>query len=119
MRSAVPQNFRSGNAARKSVMKALMSSRPLRGSWSEYFRSISGAAIASTTARLHFLVYMLPPIPRCSDWAYSSLIQPSRISLPRYGSRVGLHIVRFEILWGVDSDRHSDRVRLLTDPLWR
>jgi hypothetical protein len=39
---------------------------------------------------------MLPPIPRCSDWAYSSLIQPGRISLPRYGSRVGLHIVLFE-----------------------
>src|SRR6266481_1040880 len=44
---------------------------------------------------------------------------PRRVSLPRYGSRVGLHIVRFEILWGVDSDRHSGRVRLLTDPLWR
>src|SRR6266404_70488 len=39
---------------------------------------------------------MLPPIPRCSGWAYSSLIQPGRISLPRYGSRVGLHIVLFE-----------------------
>src|SRR5258705_10944543 len=39
---------------------------------------------------------MLPPIPRCSDWAYSSLIQAGRISLPRYGSRVGLHIVLFE-----------------------
>src|SRR5258706_15254779 len=38
---------------------------------------------------------MLPPIPRCSGWAYSSLIQPGRISLPRYGSRVGLHIVLF------------------------
>jgi len=39
---------------------------------------------------------MLPPIPRCSGSAYSSLIQPGRISLPRYGSRVGLHIVLFE-----------------------
>src|SRR5712664_2371074 len=39
---------------------------------------------------------MLPPIPRCSGWAYSSLIQPGRISLPRYGSRVGLHSVLFE-----------------------
>ena len=39
---------------------------------------------------------MLPPIPRCSGWVYSSLISPSRISLPRYGSRVGLHIVLFE-----------------------
>jgi len=38
---------------------------------------------------------MLPPIPRCSGWASASLISPSRISLPRYGSRVGLHIVLF------------------------
>ena len=39
---------------------------------------------------------MPPPIPRCSSWAYSSLISPSYFSLPRYGSRVGLHIVLFE-----------------------
>src|SRR5271165_4332102 len=39
---------------------------------------------------------MLPPLPRCSGWAYSSLISPSRISLPRKGCRVGLHIVLFE-----------------------
>src|SRR5437762_9145678 len=39
---------------------------------------------------------MPPPIPRCSSWAYSSLISPSCFSLPRYGSRVGLHIVLFE-----------------------
>src|SRR5712671_5224529 len=39
---------------------------------------------------------MLPPLPRCSSWAYSSLISPSRISLPRKGCRVGLHIVLFE-----------------------
>jgi hypothetical protein len=39
---------------------------------------------------------MLPPIPRCSGWVSSSLVSPSRISLPRYGSRVGLHIVLFE-----------------------
>ena len=39
---------------------------------------------------------MLPPLPRCSDWAYSSLISPSRVSLPRKGCRVGLHIVLFE-----------------------
>src|ERR1700722_10224803 len=51
IRSAVPQKFRSGNAARKSVMNALMSSRPRRGSCREYFKSISGAAISSTTAR--------------------------------------------------------------------
>ena len=40
---------------------------------------------------------MLPPLPRCSGWAYSSLIAPSRVSLPRKGRRVGLHIVRIEI----------------------
>src|SRR3982075_2511154 len=39
---------------------------------------------------------MPPPIPRCSSWAYSSLNSPSHFSLPRYGSRVGLHIVLFE-----------------------
>src|SRR5690349_14645107 len=39
---------------------------------------------------------MLPPLPRCSGWAYSSLISPSRGSLPRKGCRVGLHIVLFE-----------------------
>src|SRR4051812_17658632 len=38
---------------------------------------------------------MPPPVPRCSGWAYSSLISPDRISLPRYGGRVGLHIVLF------------------------
>ena len=43
-----------------------------------------------------FPVYMLPPLPRCSGWAYSSLISPSRVSLPRKGRRVGLHIVLFE-----------------------
>jgi hypothetical protein len=39
---------------------------------------------------------MPPPVPRCSSWAYSSLISPSYFSLPRYGSRVGLHIDLFE-----------------------
>src|SRR6195256_3563078 len=39
---------------------------------------------------------MLPPLPRCSGWAYSSLISPSRVSLPRKGRRVGLHVVLFE-----------------------
>src|SRR5580692_5181831 len=39
---------------------------------------------------------MLPPLPRCSGWAYSSLISPSRVSLPRKGHRVGLRIVLFE-----------------------
>src|ERR1700716_3931949 len=39
---------------------------------------------------------MPPPVPRCSSWAYSSLISPAYFSLPRYGSRVGLHIDLFE-----------------------
>src|SRR5450631_799677 len=39
---------------------------------------------------------MLPPLPRCGGRAYSSLVSPSRISLPRKGCRVGLHIVLFE-----------------------
>src|SRR5258708_4297654 len=39
---------------------------------------------------------MLPPLPRCSGWAWSSLISPNRVSLPRKGRRVGLHIVLFE-----------------------
>src|SRR5260370_29047255 len=36
-------------------MNALMSSRPRRGSCSEYLSSMSGVAISSTTARLTFL----------------------------------------------------------------
>src|ERR1700730_16995626 len=39
---------------------------------------------------------MLPPLPRCSGWTYSSLVSSCRISLPRKGCRVGLHIVLFE-----------------------
>jgi len=39
---------------------------------------------------------MLPPLPRCSSQASSSLISPGRISLPRKRRRVGLHIVLFE-----------------------
>ncbi len=41
-------------------------------------------------------MYVLPPAPRCSDWASSSLISPSRINLPRNCGRVGLRIVLFE-----------------------
>src|SRR5260221_1700852 len=40
---------------------------------------------------------MLPPLPRCSGWACSSLPSPSRVSLPRFHFRVGLHIVLFEV----------------------
>src|SRR5438132_10256592 len=39
---------------------------------------------------------MLPPLPRCSGWASSSLVSPNRVSLPRFHFRVGLHIVLFE-----------------------
>src|SRR5271167_5280164 len=39
---------------------------------------------------------MLPPLPRCSGSASSSLISPSRVSLPRFHVRIGLHIVLFE-----------------------
>src|SRR5580704_11220787 len=39
---------------------------------------------------------MLPPLPRCSSWVYSSLFSPNRVSLPRKGRRVGLHIDLFE-----------------------
>src|SRR6266404_1502244 len=39
---------------------------------------------------------MLPPLPRRSVWAYCFAQSPSRISLPRKGCRVGLHIVLFE-----------------------
>jgi hypothetical protein len=39
---------------------------------------------------------MLPPLPRRSDWAYYFAHAPSRVSLPRYGSRVGLRIDLFE-----------------------
>jgi hypothetical protein len=39
---------------------------------------------------------MLPPIPRCGDWLSPSLDQSNRISLPRYGRRVGPHIFLFE-----------------------
>src|SRR5712672_1679395 len=39
---------------------------------------------------------MLPPLPRCSSWVSSSLFSPNRVSLPRKGCRVGLHIDLFE-----------------------
>src|ERR1700724_3210817 len=38
---------------------------------------------------------MLPPLPRCSGWASSSLVSPNRVSLPRFHVRIGLHIVLF------------------------
>src|ERR1700752_4126690 len=39
---------------------------------------------------------MPPPLPRCSGGAYSSLISPRHVSLPRKVGRVGLHIDLFE-----------------------
>jgi hypothetical protein len=40
---------------------------------------------------------MLPPLPRCSRWTYSSLENHPRVSLPRFHFRVGLHIDLFEV----------------------
>ena len=57
---------------------------------------IPGHALGLPVLRALSLCKCCRPIPRCSGWAYSSLIQPGRISLLRYGSRVGLHIVLFE-----------------------
>ena len=36
-----------------------------------------------------FLVYMPPPIPRCSRWAQSSLNSPSHFNLPQHGLPLG------------------------------
>src|SRR5262245_16394528 len=49
------QKLRSGNALRKSVMNALMSSWPRRGACTEYCSSMSGAASSSTIARSQVL----------------------------------------------------------------
>src|SRR5471030_116208 len=40
---------------------------------------------------------MLSPLPRRSSWAHCFAHSPSRVSLPRYGSRVGLRIDLFEV----------------------
>ena len=40
---------------------------------------------------------MLLPLPRHSDWTYYFALSSSRISLPRYGCRVGLRIDLFEV----------------------
>ena len=44
-----------------------------------------------------FLVCMLSPLPRSSDWWCSSLVPTRHINLPRKGDRVGLRIVLFEV----------------------
>src|SRR4029077_11941222 len=53
MRSAVPQKFRSGKAARNSVANFFTASRPRRGACIEYSKRMSGAAISSMTAGFH------------------------------------------------------------------
>src|SRR5467141_5405676 len=62
---------------------------------------------------------MLPPLPRCSSWAYSSLISPSRVTLPRKGSP-GLPAHRpFRGMLGVHSrcGLHTRAVTVFRDPL--
>src|SRR5215472_4859655 len=54
-------------------------------------------ALGFPVLRALSLCTWLPPLPRCSSWVYSSLVSPSRISLPRFHCRVGLHIVLFEV----------------------
>ncbi|MGA8713450.1 MAG: hypothetical protein WB647_10565, partial [Roseiarcus sp.] len=58
---------------------------------------IPDRAMGLPVLRALSFMYVPPPVPRCSDWASSSLISPTRISLPRNCGRVGLHIVLFEI----------------------
>src|SRR5580658_8027206 len=55
IRSAVPQKFRSGNAARNVPANARTASRPRSGSCSEYSNRMSGAASSSMTAGLKSL----------------------------------------------------------------
>ena len=57
---------------------------------------IADHALGLPVFRASFLVYMPPPLPRRSVWAYCFAHSPSRISLPRKGCRVGLRIVLFE-----------------------
>src|SRR6202043_99879 len=81
-----------------------MPSRPRSGSPPQGARPVPrGRSVGHRCPRLGasrvayaFLVYMPPPIPRCSNWAYASLNSPNCFSLPRYGSRIGLHIFLFE-----------------------
>src|SRR4029450_2645478 len=49
MTSATPQNLRSGNARRNSVMNSFTSWRPRRGACSEYCKRMSGVLSSSTT----------------------------------------------------------------------
>src|SRR5215831_18834431 len=62
---------------------------------------------------------MLPPLPRCSSWVHSSLISPSRISLPRKGSPGRPAHRPFRGLLGVHSryGLHTRAVTVIRDPL--
>src|SRR6267378_1420755 len=62
---------------------------------------------------------MLPPLPRCSGWAYSSLISPSRVSLPRKGSPGRPAHRPFRGMLGVHSrcGLHTRAVTVFRDPL--
>ena len=75
-----------------------MTTRRIRGArkGAGWISGVDGPRSGASRVACAFLVYVLPPVPRCSDWASSSLISPSRNSLPRNCSRVGLHIVLFE-----------------------
>src|SRR5689334_13143195 len=55
IRSAVPQKFRSGNAARNFPANVRTASRPRSGACSEYSNRTSGAASSSMTAGLKYL----------------------------------------------------------------
>jgi hypothetical protein len=52
----------------------------------EFARDLIASLITRRVSRVAcaFLVYTLPPLPRCSGWAYSSLISPRRVSLPLF-----------------------------------
>ena len=62
---------------------------------------------------------MPPPLPRCSGWAYSSLVSPSRDSLPRKGSPGRPAHRPFRGMLGVHSrcGLHTRAVTVIRDPL--
>jgi hypothetical protein len=61
-------------------------------------RTFSAAIVVRVLILCHIVhLFGSSLICSCSGWAYSSLVSPSRFSLPRFHFRVGLHIVLFEI----------------------
>lgn len=58
--------------------------------------AISDHGVGLPVLRTLSLCTCPPPVPRYSSRASSSLVSPGHISLPRYTSRVGLHVVLFE-----------------------